>query len=72
MSRETNISKKALSTCARKASVRAVKKAKASNVAYTVQQGRSIVQHSPDGTTEVVGMLSKARVKPAAKRYRVA
>ncbi len=72
MGTKVNISSKALSTCARKASTKAVKRAKASKVAYTVQEGRSIVRHNPDGTKSVVGKLPKARVKPTAKRYRVA
>jgi hypothetical protein len=72
MSKKTNISSKALSACAKAASTQAVRTAKANNVGYTVQKGRSIVRHNADGTTETVGTLPKAYVKPAAKRYRVA
>ena len=72
MSKRINISSKALSTHARNASTKAVESAKASNVAYTVQEGRSIVRHKPDGTKSVVGTLPKSRVKATAKRYRVA
>ena len=72
MTKKTTISSKALSACAKAASRQAVRAAQANKVSYTVQEGRSIVQHRSDGTKEVVGKLPKAYVKPATKRYRVA
>ena len=66
-----NISSKDLAACAKAASTRAVERAQAMNIPYTVQQGRKIVQHKPDGTTRVVETLDKAYVKPAVRRYRV-
>jgi len=72
MSKKTNISSKALSACAKSASVQAVKNARANKVSYTVQEGKSIVRHRSDGSKEVVGTLPKAYVKSTAKRYRVA
>ena len=72
MSKKTNISSKALSECAKAASTQAVKDARASKVAYTVQEGRSIVRHRSDGTKKVVGNLPKAYVKSTTKSYRVA
>ncbi|QBG48148.1 hypothetical protein EGM51_12355 [Verrucomicrobia bacterium S94] len=71
MTKKTNISSKELSACAKAASTEAIRKAKANDVSYTVQEGRSIVQHRSDGTKRVVGTLPKAYVKPAEKRYRV-
>jgi len=71
MARETKVSK-SLKKSARSASTLAVKQARANKVSYTVQSGKSIVQHRPDGTTKVVETLSKAYVKSSAKRYKVA
>ncbi len=71
MTKKTNISSKALSACAKAASRQAVRTAQANKVSYTVQKGRSIVQHRPDGTEEIIGTLPKAYVRPATKRYRV-
>jgi hypothetical protein len=66
------ISSKDLKKCAKAASKRAVERAQARKIPYTVQKGRNIVEHRADGSTKVVGILSKAFVKPAAKLYRVA
>ena len=71
MSPDREISSKELETCAKAASHKAVRVARAQKVAFTVQQGRSIVQHRADGSKKVVGTLTKAFVRPALKNYRV-
>jgi len=71
MSLKREISSKELQACAKAASKQAVERAKAMNIPYTVQEGLSIVQHFSDGTTKVVGTLSKAYVKPATRRYQM-
>jgi hypothetical protein len=72
MGKKTKITSKDLRDCAKAASTQAVRNAKASNVPYTVQEGRRIVQHQSDGSKTVVGQLNKAYAKPAGKRYKVA
>ena len=72
MTKKTNISTKDLKACAQAASKRAVERAQAMKIPYTVQEGRKIVQRQSDGTKTLVVTLPKAYVKPAIKRYRVA
>lgn len=72
MSPDREITGKELNACAQAASKRAVERAKALRIPYTVQEGRSIVKHHSDGTKEVIGTLDKAFVRPEKKRYRVA
>ena len=71
MKKKETISREELQVCARAASKRAVQRAEAMKIPYTVQRGRSIVEHFPDGTTKIVGRLPKAYVKPAVSRYHV-
>lgn len=66
------ISSKDLQKCAKAASKRAVEHARARHIPYTVQKGRNIIEHQADGSIKIVGTISKAFVKPAAKLYRVA
>ncbi len=72
MDKNREISSKALQACATAASKRAVERAEARKIPYTVQEGRNIVQRNADGTKTVLETLPKAYVKPALKRYRVA
>lgn len=72
MSPDKEISSKELDSCARAASKRAVERAKALRIPYTVQEGKQIVEHRPDGSKVVVETLDKAFVRPEKKRYRVA
>ncbi|RKX41923.1 MAG: hypothetical protein DRP64_10645 [Verrucomicrobia bacterium] len=72
MSRDKEISSKDLSACAKAASKRAVERAQAMRIPYTVQEGRKIVQHCSDGTKKTVETLPKAYFKPAVKRRSVA
>lgn len=66
------ISSKDLEKCAQAASKRAVERAKALRIPYTVQEGRKIVEHQPDGSKRIIGILVKAFVKPSARRFKVA
>ena len=72
MSPDKEISSKDLEACAKAASKRAVERAKALRIPYTVQEGRNIVEHRSDGTKVVVERLEKAFVRTAKKHYRVA
>ena len=72
MRKKKTISSEELQVCAKAASQRAVERAVAMKIPYTVQQGRNIVEHRPDGTTEIVGTLPKAYVKPTVRNYHVA
>jgi hypothetical protein len=69
---KNNISSKDLIACAEAASKRAVERAQAMNIPYTVQEGRKIVQHLPDGTTKVVEMLDKAYAVSSEKCFHIA
>jgi hypothetical protein len=70
--KKTTITREELQECALAASRRAVERAKALRIPYTVQQGRNIVEHRPDGSEVIVGRLEKAYVKPTATRYHIA
>jgi hypothetical protein len=72
VNKKTTISTEELQACAKAASKRAVERAEALKIPYTVQQGRDLVEHRPDGTTKIVGRLPKAYVKPAVSRYHIA
>lgn len=67
-----NITSKDLEKCAKAASTRAVERAKALRIPYTVQEGLNIVEHRPDGSKKIIETLKRAFVKPSAKRFRVA
>lgn len=67
-----SISSKDLEKCAKAASKRAVERAKALKIPYTVQEGAKIVEHRPDGTKRIVAKLARAFVKPSARRFKVA
>ncbi|MFA6714395.1 MAG: hypothetical protein WCS27_03410 [Victivallaceae bacterium] len=68
---KTRISSKELAVCAEAASRRAVERAQAQKIPYTVQEGRKIVKHFPNGNKEVTHTLPKAYVKTDSKRFRV-
>ena len=68
---KSEITSEELRACAKAASTRAVERAQAQRISYTVQEGRNIVRHLPDGSTEVIETLSKAFVKPKTRRYRL-
>jgi hypothetical protein len=72
MSPDREITSKELDSCAKAASKRAVERAKALRIPYTVQEGKRIVEHRPDGSTVVIETLDKAFVRADKKRYRVA
>ena len=61
-----------LQKCAHLASKQAVERAVAKQIPYTVQEGKSIVRHIPDGTTEIIQTLPKAYVKLNNKRFKIA
>ena len=63
---------KDLNVIAKAASRRAVERAKAMRIPYTVQEGKNIVEHLPDGSKRVIGTLDKAFVRPSQKTYKVA
>lgn len=69
---KTNISSKKLAACAKAASTHAVKRAQAQKIPYTVQEGRNIVKHFPDGNKKVTHKLPKAYLKTDSKHFRVA
>jgi hypothetical protein len=71
MDSDIEISSEELIECARVASQKAIESAKTNGVPYTVQEGRNIVKHSPDGTTTVLDTLPKAYVRPKTKYYRI-
>ena len=66
-----DLSSDELKTLARAASKRAVERARAMKISYTVQEGKRIVQHQPDGKKKIIGQLKKAFVKPSQKSYRI-
>jgi hypothetical protein len=72
MSKKTELSSKELQACATAASKRAVERARARKISYTVQEGRNIVQRNADGTKIIIETLPKAFIKPTTKRYRIA
>ena len=72
MGPDREISSEKLKECADTASREAIKRAQKNGIAYTAQQGRKIILHRADGSKKVVGVLPKAFVKPAVRRYRVA
>ena len=65
------ISSKELMACADAASKRAVERAKARQIPYTVQEGKKIVQYSPDGRTKVLQTLPKAYVKLQTTHFKI-
>ena len=65
------ITTKELQKCAQAASKRAVDRAKAKHISYTVQEGRNIVRHIADGTTEIIQTLPKAYVKVNNKHFKI-
>ena len=69
---KAQISSKELAICAKAASTRAVKRAQAQKIPYTVQEGRNIVKHAADGSKKVTHTLPKAYVKTNSKRFHVA
>lgn len=68
---KNSITSKDLEKCAKAASKKAVERAKALRIPYTVQEGKKIVEHQPDGSIQVIGMLEKAYVRPKKKHYRM-
>jgi hypothetical protein len=67
-----HISSRDLETCAKAASKRAVERAKALRIPYTVQEGKNIVEHRPDGSKVIIETLDNAFVRVKEKRYRIA
>jgi hypothetical protein len=65
------ITTKELEECARLASKRAVDRAKAQKIPYTVQEGKKIVRHTEDGTTTVIQTLPKAYIKINSKHFKI-
>ena len=65
------LSSNELNTLAHAASKRAVERAKALRIPYTVQEGKRIVEHRPDGSKKVIGNLPKAFVRPSSKTFKV-
>ena len=72
MTKKLDISAETLAECARTASKKAIRAAQENHVNYTVQEGRSIVEHKSDGTKQTIGHLDKAYARPSVKRYRIA
>ena len=54
---------------AKKASKRAIERAKALKIPYTVQEGKKIVKYYPDGKKEVIDVLPKAYVRTPQGKY---
>ena len=65
------ITSKELIACAEAASRRAVERAQAKQIPYTIQEGRNIVQHAADGSTKIVQILPKAYIKPTSKHFKI-
>ncbi len=60
-----------LAVQAKKASKRAIERAKALEVPYTVQEGKRIIKYHPDGTKEVIDVLPKAYFQPKKMDYKL-
>ncbi len=68
---KNTITSRELAACAQAASKRAVERAQAKQIPYTVQEGRNIVKHAADGSTIIVQTLPKAYVKPTSKHFKI-
>jgi len=66
-----NITSEELAIQAKKASKRAIERAKALKVPYTVQEGKRIVKYYPDGTKQVIDVLPKAYFQPKKMDYKI-
>lgn len=66
-----DITTEELARYAKKASKRAIERAKALRVPYTVQEGRRIVKHYPDGRKEVLDVLPRAYVKAPKENLKI-
>ena len=66
-----DITTEELAVQAKKASKRAIEKAQALGVPYTVQEGKKLVKHYPDGRKEVIDVLPKAYFQPKKASYTI-
>lgn len=60
-----------LAAQAKKASKRAIERAKALGVPYTVQEGKKIITKHPDGSEEVIKTLPRAYCVPPKKKLTI-
>jgi len=68
---QEDITTEELAIQAKKASKRAIEKAKALGIPYTVQEGKRIITKNPDGSEDIIKILPRAYCVAPKKKLKI-